>query len=171
MDGFSSVRCPGHNNSWKAMMIELDKVDRLILEIVQMNGRLTNAEIASRVSLSAPASWKRLKRLEDEVIEGYHAQLNRKALGLDVFAFINITLDTHSEEAMDHFERGINELPSVLACHNVSGKYDYLLQVVVKSMDEFHILAMHKIRRLGNIKEMYTGFSLKEIKRCPILPI
>jgi len=152
-------------------MIELDKMDRTILEIVQMNGRLTNAEIASRVSLSAPASWKRLKRLEDDVIDGYHAHLNRKALGLNVFAFISITLDTHSETAMDNFEKGINELPSVLSCHNISGKYDYLLQVVVKDMDEFHVLAMHKIRRLGNIKEMYTGFSLKEIKRSTRLPI
>ncbi|MFC3941551.1 Lrp/AsnC family transcriptional regulator [Pseudomonas gingeri NCPPB 3146 = LMG 5327] len=152
-------------------MVELDKVDRAILEIIQLNGRLTNAEIASRVSLSAPASWKRLRRLEDEVIDGYHAHLNRKALGLDIFAFISITLDTHSEEAMDNFERGINALPSVLFCHNISGKYDYLLQVVVKNMDEFHKLAMYEIRRLGNIKEMYTGFSLKEIKRCAILPI
>ena len=152
-------------------MIELDKVDRMILEIVQLNGRLTNAEIAARVSLSAPASWKRLKRLEEEVIEGYHASLNRKAIGLNVFAFISITLDTHSEEAMDSFEKGVNSLPSVISCHNISGKYDYLLQVVVKDMDDFHQLAMYKIRRLGNIKEMYTGFSLKEIKRCPTLPL
>jgi len=152
-------------------MIELDKVDRSILEIVQLNGRLTNAEIASRVSLSAPATWKRLKRLEEVVIEGYHALLNRKALGLNVFAFISITLDTHSEEAMDKFEQGVNALPSILSCHNISGKYDYLLQVVVKDMDEFHQLAMYKIRRLGNIKEMYTGFSLKEVKRSSTLPL
>ncbi|MNL60484.1 Leucine-responsive regulatory protein [compost metagenome] len=97
--------------------------------------------------------------------------LNRKALGLNVFAFISITLDTHSEEAMDKFEQGVNALPSILSCHNISGKYDYLLQVVVKDMDEFHQLAMYKIRRLGNIKEMYTGFSLKEVKRSSTLPL
>lgn len=152
-------------------MIELDKVDRTILSIIQMNGRLTNAEIAARVSLSPPASWKRLKRLEEEVIDGYYATLNRKALGLNVFAFISITLDSHSEEAMDSFERGVDALPNVLACHNISGKYDYLLQVVVEDMDEFHKLAMFKIRRLGNIKEMYTGFSLREVKRSTTLPL
>lgn len=65
---------------------------------------------------------------------------------------------------MDNFEKGVSSLPSVLSCHNISGKYDYLLQVVVKGMDDFHQLAMYKICRLGNIKEMYTGFSLKEIK-------
>lgn len=152
-------------------MMELDKVDRTILSIIQMNGRLTNGEIAARVSLSPPASWKRLKRLEEEVIDGYYATLNRKALGLNVFAFISITLDSHTEEAMDSFERGVDALPNVLACHNISGKYDYLLQVVVEDMDEFHKLAMFKIRRLGNIKEMYTGFSLREVKRSTTLPL
>ena len=72
---------------------------------------------------------------------------------------------------MDNFERGVDALPNVLACHNISGKYDYLLQVVVEDMDEFHKLAMFKIRRLGNIKEMYTGFSLREVKRSTTLPL
>ncbi|MGE8482205.1 Lrp/AsnC family transcriptional regulator [Pseudomonas sp. URMO17WK12:I6] len=152
-------------------MAEMDKVDRSILEILQMNGRLTNAEIAARVCLSAPACWKRLKRLEEEVIVGYHAHLNPKTIGLGLFAFISVTLDSHSEQAMEHFEAGVLALPNIIACHKVSGKYDYLLQVVVKDMEAFHELAMHRIRTLGNIKEMYTGFSLKEIKHCNTLPL
>ncbi len=152
-------------------MTELDSVDRAILEILQINGRLTNAEVASRINLSPPACWKRLKRLEEEVIVGYHATLNQEALGLGLFAFINITLDSHSEEAMQKFEQGIQKLPNVVACHTVSGRYDYLLQVVVKDMAAFHELALHRIRNLGNVKEMYTGFSLKEIKRSTCLPI
>ena len=80
-------------------------------------------------------------------------------------------LDSHSEKAMNNFEAGVMALPNVVACHNVSGKYDYLLQVVVQDMETFHQVAMHRIRALGNIKEMYTGFSLKEIKRSTNLPI
>lgn len=152
-------------------MTDLDDIDRAILRILQTDGRLTNAEIATRVSLSPPACWKRLKRLEETVIQGYHATLNQKALGLGLFAFINITLDTHSEKAMRSFEAGVSALPNVVACHNVSGRYDYLLQVVVEDMDAFHSLAMHRIRTLGNVKEMYTGFSLKEIKRSTSLPL
>ena len=152
-------------------MTDLDDIDRTILQILQTDGRLTNAEIASRVSLSPPACWKRLKRLEEQVILGYHATLNQQALGLGLFAFINITLDSHSEKAMRSFEAGVMALSSVVACHNVSGKYDYLLQVVVKDMEAFHELAMHRIRTLGNVKEMYTGFSLKEIKRSTNLPL
>lgn len=152
-------------------MVELDETDKEILRILQKDGRLANAEIASRVSMSAPACWKRLKRLEESVIQGYHASIDPQALGLGLFAFISISLDSHSEKAMRSFEAGVMALTSVVACHNVSGKYDYLLQVVVADMDAFHELAMHRIRKLGNVKEMYTGFSLKEIKRSTSLPV
>lgn len=152
-------------------MTELDAVDRAILQILQKDGRLSNTEIAARVSLSPPACWKRLKNLEEHVILGYHARLDQKELGLGLFAFINITLDSHSEKTMRSFEAGVLALPSVVACHNVSGKYDYLLQVVVQDMEAFHDLAMNRIRNLADIKEMYTGFSLKEIKRSTSLPL
>jgi len=72
---------------------------------------------------------------------------------------------------MNSFEQGVLSLPNIVACHNISGRYDYLLQVIVRNMDDFHHLAMHQIRKLGNIKEMYTGFSLKEIKLSSILPL
>lgn len=62
-------------------------------------------------------------------------------------------------------------LPNVVACHNISGKHDCLLQVVGQDMEAFYELEMHRIRRLGNIKEMYTGFSITEIKRSMDLPI
>lgn len=152
-------------------MTNLDDIDREILQILQADGRLTNTEIASRVNLSPPACWKRLKRLEEKVIQGYHATLNQQELGLGLFAFINIMLDSHSEKAMHNFEAGVLALPNVVACHNVSGKYDYLLQVVVRDMAAFHELLAYRIRALGNIKEIYTGFSLKEIKRSTSLPI
>ncbi|MCA0177361.1 MAG: Lrp/AsnC family transcriptional regulator [Proteobacteria bacterium] len=153
-------------------MAELDKTDRAILRLLQADGRLANAEIASHVALSPPASWKRLKRLEEKVIRGYHASLEPKELGLGLFAFVSILLDDHSEKAMNRFESDVMALPNVIACHNVSGKYDYLLQVVATDMEAFHELALNKIlRRLGNVKEMYTGFSLKEIKRSTSLPL
>lgn len=152
-------------------LVDLDETDLKILRLLQANGRLTNAEIASQINLSPPACWKRMKRLEEQAVVGYHAALNHRALGLDLFAFVSIMLDNHSEKAMQSFEAGVMAFPNVIACHNISGKYDYLLQVVVSDMDEFHDVAMHKIRALGNIKEMYTGFSLKEIKRSTILPV
>ncbi|WP_339467101.1 Lrp/AsnC family transcriptional regulator [Pseudomonas capeferrum] len=152
-------------------MDRLDKTDRAILEILQINGRLSNAEVAEKVSLSPPACWKRLKRLEEEVILGYHAHLDRAKLGLGLFAFISIILEGHSDEVMNNFEAGVNKIPNIIACHNISGRYDYLLQVVVKDMNSFHDLAMNQIRAIGNIKEMNTCFLLKEIKSTMSLPL
>lgn len=149
----------------------MDKIDRTILEILQVNGRLSNSEIAERVSLSPPACWKRLKRLEDEFILGYHAHLDREALGFSLFAFVSIILEGHSDKIMNDFEEGIKKIPNIIACHNISGRYDYLLQVVVKDINAFHDLAMNQIRAIGNIKEINTGFSLKEIKLSPHLPL
>jgi len=149
----------------------MDKIDRTILEILQVNGRLSNSEIAERVSLSPPACWKRLKRLEDEFILGYHAHLNREALGFSLFAFVSIILEGHSDKNMNDFEESVKKIPNIIACHNISGRYDYLLQVVVKDMNAFHDLAMNQIRAIGNIKEINTGFSLKEIKLSPHLPL
>jgi len=149
----------------------MDRIDRAILEILQGNGRLSNAEIAERVSLSSPACWKRLKRLEEEVISGYHAHLDREALGLGLFAFVSIILDKHSDEVMNNFEQKIKQMPNIIACHNISGRYDYMLQVVVKDMNSFHDLEMNQIRAIGNIKEINTGFSLKEIKLPSQLPL
>jgi DNA-binding Lrp family transcriptional regulator len=153
------------------MMIELSSTDRAILELLQQSGRLTNAEVASRINLSPPACWKRLKRLEQDVIEGYHASLKRKALGLNVFAFISITLCSHSTDAAQQFEKEILDLRNVLACHNISGKSDYLLQVVARDFEDFQEVVMKRIQSLSYVKAMNTGFSLREVKRSGNLPI
>jgi DNA-binding Lrp family transcriptional regulator len=152
-------------------MIEVDKIDREILRLLQEDGRLTNAELASRIHLSAAASWKRLKRLEGEIIAGYHATVKREALGLKLFAFVHVMLGVDSQEAMDRFEAAVVKLPNVLACHNVSGKYCYLLQVVVSDMDEYHEFSTKHIRTIGNIREMHTSFSLKQVKLSHMIPV
>ena len=154
-----------------SQLVEIDETDRKILRLIQEDGRLTNAEIATRIGLSQPACWKRLKRLEATVVKSYNAALDPQSLGLGIFAFVNVMLDNHSEKAMLAFEASITAMPNVLSCHNVSGKYDYLLQIIVSDMETFHRIGIRQIRELGNVKEIYTGFSLTEIKRSPSFPI
>lgn len=152
-------------------MMKLDKIDIQILKLLQEDGRLNNAEIAKRVFLSPPACWKRLKILEQSAIKHYQAVIEPKSIGYNFYAFMNITLDLHSEESMKRFEKEILKVDNVITCHNISGRYDYLLQLVVKDMDDFHHVSMEKIRSIGNIKEMNTSFGIREIKSFRGLPI
>ncbi|HCR4054426.1 Lrp/AsnC family transcriptional regulator (plasmid) [Providencia huaxiensis] len=151
--------------------MKLDKIDIQILKLLQEDGRLNNAEIAKRVFLSPPACWKRLKILEQSAIKHYQAVIEPKSIGYNFYAFMNITLDLHSEESMKRFEKEILKVDNVITCHNISGRYDYLLQLVVKDMDDFHHVSMEKIRSIGNIKEMNTSFGIREIKSFRGLPI
>ncbi|WP_269814764.1 Lrp/AsnC ligand binding domain-containing protein [Proteus vulgaris] len=84
---------------------------------------------------------------------------------------MNITLDLHSENNMTHFEQDIMKIDNVISCHNISERYDYMLQLVVKDMDDFHNVSMMKVRVIGNIKKMNTSFSIREIKPFKGFPI
>lgn len=150
----------------------LDQIDRRLLEEVQRDARLTTAELASRVSLSTSPCWRRLKRLEsDGVIRGYHAQLDAGRLGWGVTAFVHVMLENHSAELGEQFERAILGVPEVVACHNVSGQYDYLLQVVARDLRSFGEFARSAIRTLPGVKEMNSSFSLRDVKPGMALPL
>ena len=100
-----------------ALLHQLDAIDWKIMKILQEDGRLSNAELAERVSLSASPCWKRLKRLETSgVIRGYQAILDRRALGMGVVAFVSISLENHTEKTCRAFEAAVAAMPEVLAC-------------------------------------------------------
>ena len=89
------------------------------MKILQEDGRLSNAELAERVSLSASPCWKRLKRLESSgVIRGYQAVLDRRALGMGVVALVSISLENHTEKTCQAFEASVLAMPEVMACHS-----------------------------------------------------
>lgn len=150
----------------------LDELDRRILDEVQRDARLTNAELAERVALSPSPCWRRLRKLEESgVIRGYHAQLAPASLGWGVMAFVQVMLESHRVELGEQFEREVSRIPEVLCCHNVSGQYDFLLQVVAKDLESFGELARISLRTLPGVKEMNSSFSLREIKSTTALPI
>lgn len=150
----------------------LDRIDRRLLHEVQADARLTTAELATRVALSASPCWRRLKRLEaDGVIRGYRAQLDADRLGWGVTAFVHVMLESHSAQLGAQFEAAVLAIPEVVACHNVSGQYDFLLQVVATDLKHFGEFARSTIRTLPGVKEMNSSFSLREVKAGLALPI
>lgn len=149
-----------------------DRIDAKLLDEVQRDARLTTAELASRVALSTSPCWRRLKRLEaDGVIRGYRAQLAPEGLGWGVTAFVHVLMENHSMSLGAKFEDAVQHIPEVIACHNVSGEYDFLLQVVARDLKSFGEFARSTIRTLPGVKEMNSSFSLREVKGGMVLPI
>ena len=154
------------------MSITPDAIDRQLLTALQRNGRTTVGELAELVSLSQSPCWRRVRQLEDSgVIAGYHARLDRKRLGYGVLGFVHLAMQDHTLEKADAFEREVVALPQVLSCHNLSGRFDYQLEVVAQDLEAFAEFVRNNIRGLPGVREISTSFSLKEVKRSNEVPV
>ena len=113
----------------------LDPVDRTLLNALQRDGRATVGDLAEAVSLSTSPCWRRVRALEEAgVIAGYHAHLHRQRVGWGVLGFVQLALHDHTAETTSALEREVMAMPQVLSCHNLSGRYDYQLEVVAADL-------------------------------------
>ena len=150
----------------------LDRTDLRILDALQADGRLTNAELAERAGLSLSPCWRRLKRLEEAgVIEGYQAVLNRQALGLGVTAFVRVDIERHTPAMERRFEEAIADLDEIVSCHVISGEGAFMLVVMCDSLESFSRFALDTLMALPGVKDTRTSFSLKEVKKSSQLPL
>lgn len=153
-------------------METLDKFDLAILQELQADGRLTNAELAARVGLSGAPCWRRVKALEAQgYILGYRAELNRHKLGLGVLAFVRLDAERNTGDATRVLEQAIRALPEVISCHYISGNGTFELQVVAPDLDSFSRFALQSLINLPNVKDLHTSFSLGEVKSSHTLPL
>ncbi len=153
-------------------METLDAYDWMILQELQSNGRLTNAELAQRVGLSAAPCWRRVRALEKGgYILGYRAVLNRRKVGLGVLAFVRLDAERNTGDATRALEEAIRQLPEVISCHYISGNGTFELQVVASDLDSFSRLALNSLINLPNVKDLHTSFSLGEVKAEGALPL
>jgi DNA-binding Lrp family transcriptional regulator len=151
---------------------KIDRIDAEILIRLQSDGRLSNAKLAEQVSLSETPCWRRLKRLEEAgVIEGYQAVVNRRALGLGVMAFVQLTCSEHDEASTAAFQKAVEASPQVLSCHNTTGDADFLLQVVAQDLDDYSRFVEKVIRKLPGVTSIKSNLSLRELKSSNRLPI
>jgi Lrp/AsnC family leucine-responsive transcriptional regulator len=150
--------------------MDIDKIDRRLLTLLQANGRMSNAQLAAEVGLSPAASLRRVQRLEqDGLIEGYSARLNTRLLGGQQTVYIEITLDRQNEAAMDAFERAVVALPEVQECHAVAADYDFLLRVDVDSSADYERLRRRQLADLPHVQRMRSVFGLRDIKRARVV--
>jgi Lrp/AsnC family transcriptional regulator, leucine-responsive regulatory protein len=150
----------------------LDRYDIAILRLLQQDARLSNAELALRIGLSAAPTWRRMKWLEEQgYITGYRAELDRRKLGLGVLAFVRIDAERSSGDAMRALEDTIRRLPEVMACHYISGTGTFELQVIATDLEAFSRFSIGTLLNLPNVKDIHTSFSLGEVKAGAALPL
>ncbi|RMG79428.1 MAG: Lrp/AsnC family transcriptional regulator [Chloroflexi bacterium] len=151
---------------------QLDESDRAILQQLQQDSSISNAELARRINLSPPAVHARVKRLEQlGFIQGYVAILDREKLGYDMLCFIQVSLSVHQPEQVTDFRRRISQMPEVLECHHVTGSIDYLLKVAVCNREDLQRFLMERLTPIPYIARIQTSLVLSEIKSTTALPL
>ena len=144
----------------------MDAIDKKILRALSRQGRLTNAELAEEVGLSASPCWTRVKRLEQAgVIRGYSAVLDQAALGLPDTVFIEVMMERHDEEHLRRFEAAVKDIPEVLECHLVTGEYDYVIKAAVGGTVGYERLLRDRLYRLPGVRHTRTSFALRCLKQ------
>ena len=146
-------------------MIDMDGVDRKILNLLQADGRMTNADLAERIHLSPSACLRRVRRLEDAGVIGHYAMIvDEAAVGRTCNVFLEVTLNSQTEEALAAFEDAVVQCPDVMACYLMSGDADYLLHVVVADTSDYE--RVHKlVARLPGLARTRSSFVLRKVCR------
>lgn len=151
--------------------MQLDRSDRKILRALMSNGRATQQELGEAAGLSPSAAARRQKTLEDEgILRGYRADLNLQKLGFGATVMVTITLDSQSEDAMRGFEDAVVRSPSILRCHLMSGRDDYLLVVKVRSLEDYERIHRQELARLPRVARIETAFALREVVSRTVPP-
>ena len=150
----------------------LDRYDIAILRALQQDARLSNAELATRIGLSAAPTWRRVRWLEEQgFITGYRAEIDRRKIGLGVLAFVRIDADRNTAAATLELEEAIRRIPEVISCHYISGSGTFELQVMATDLDAFSRFALDVLLNLPHVKDLHTSFSLGEVKSGGALPL
>lgn len=151
---------------------ELDELDRAILQELQVNARISNAELARRINLSQPAVFNRLRRLEARgFIRGYVALLDREMTGYDLLCFIHVRLHKHDPDHNAVFQAAVRAVPQILECHHVTGDYDYLLKAVAHNRKDLEDLVVNQLTLIPGIAHIQTSLVFTEVKATTVLPL
>ena len=157
----------------KDTAINLDRIDKQILDLMQNNGRISNLELADRVGLSPTPCSRRVKRLEESgLIKGHVTLLSETALGLDLTAIVSITLDKHTPERFEVFEKKLVTYSEVIECNVVTGQAaDFLLKVVVKDMRHYEQFLLGELTRIEGVTGVQSSFILRKVIDKTQLPL
>ena len=154
------------------MQHTLDRTDLHLLALLQGNGRMSNTELATVVSLSPSACLRRVQRLEaDRVICGYAALVDPAAVGLGLQAFVRVQLEKHGAAGVERFAARVAAWNEVVACHALTGDMDYLLHIVVADLEHFSRFLLDKLLDAAGVADVNSSFVLRTVKQTRALPL
>ena len=152
--------------------MKLDRTDRAILHELQLDGRLSNVELATRINLSESACLRRVRNLEElGVISGYAMLVDQRQVGYPSTVFVQISLDRQQREDLENFERAVSHVPEVMECYLMTGEADFLLRVVASDAADFEQLHSNYLTRLPGVTRVHSSFSLRTVVKKTELPI
>ena len=145
--------------------VDIDETDKHLLRLLQTQARMSITELAEQVNLSATPCARRIKRLEDSgIITGYHIQTNAQKLGYPLAVFIAISMDRHTADRFEQFERKVQSFDEVISCSIVTGRTeDYLIKVRVRDMAHYEEFLLHRLNRIEGVAQVHTSFELREV--------
>ena len=154
------------------MKIKLDPTDRKILELLQYNSNITNAQLAQEIGLSAAPTLERVKKLETAgVIKSYHAVVDAASVGLGVSTFVMASLKGHNKDNITKFMNAIAEIKEIVECHHVTGQADFILKIVCTDIPSYQNLMLEKVTNIevvDNLQSMVILSTFKDTKMIPI---
>ncbi len=151
----------------------LDVKDKQILHELQQNARISNLELAERVNLSPTPCARRVKQLEESGIITQHVTLlDHEKLGLNLTAMISVTMDKHTADRFEKFEKSVEELPEVMECYVVTGQdSDFLIKVLIRDMRHYEEFLLRRLTKLEGVSGVHTSFVLRHPISKTELPI
>jgi Lrp/AsnC family transcriptional regulator, leucine-responsive regulatory protein len=152
--------------------LKLDEIDRKILDILQSNAKITNAQLSKDIGLSPAPTLERVKKLESSgIIKSYHALLDTDKIGLGVHTFVQVTLKGHNKKNIDHFLNEINMIEEVIECHHITGSGDFILKVIAKDISSYQRIMLEKVSEIEVVDSLQSMVILSTFKNSKTMPI
>ena len=151
---------------------KIDSIDRKILEILQANSNITNAQLAKEIGLSPAPTLERVNKLETSgVIKSYHAVVHAASVGLGVSTFVMVTLKGHNKENIDKFVKAIKNIDEVIECHHITGAGDFILKIVAADIAAYQQLMLEQVSNIEVVDSLQSLVVLSTFKDSRSLPI
>lgn len=152
--------------------VKIDATDRKILEILQANSNITNAQLAKEIGLSPAPTLERVNKLETSgVIRSYHAVIDPASVGLGVSTFVMASLKGHNKENIEKFIFAIKRIPEIVECHHVTGTADFILKIVCTDIAAYQQLMLERVSNIDVVDSLQSMVILSTFKDSKSLPI